>query len=126
MLVSDFDYELPPELIAQQPALERSGSRLLHLRADGTIEDLFFSDLERLVDSRDVLILNDTRVIKARLTGRKPSGGKVELFIETILGVREALALIRASHPSLPGSHITLGDDVRVTVQGRKDDLYRV
>ena len=126
MLVSDFDYELPPELIAQHPAPQRSGSRLLHLRADGAIDDLFFSDLPRLVDSRDVLILNDTRVIKARLGGRKQSGGKLELFIETILGAREALALIRASHAPLPGSEITVGDDVRVTVQGRENDLYRV
>ena len=126
MLVSDFDYELPPELIAQQPALERSGSRLLHLRTDGAIDDRVFSDLPSLVDSRDALVLNDTRVIKARLAGRKPSGGKVELFIERGLGAREALALIRASHPPAPGSEITVGEDVRVTVQSRENDLYRV
>lgn len=126
MLVSDFDYELPEELIAQQPAARRSHSRLLHLRADGAIDDLAFYDLPRLVDSRDALVLNDTRVIKARLAGRKPSGGKVELFIETILGAREALALIRASHAPAPGSEITVGDDVRVAVQARENDLYRV
>lgn len=126
MLVSDFDYELPAELIAQQPALERCGSRLLHLRADGSIDDLLFSDLPSLVDSRDAMVLNDTRVIKARLDGRKPSGGKVELFIETILGPREALALIRASHAPRPGSEITVGDDIRVTVHGRENDRYRV
>ena len=126
MLVSDFDYELPAELIAQQPAPQRSRSRLLHLRAEGAIDDLVFSDLPRLVDSRDVLVLNDTRVIKARLAGRKPSGGKLELFIERIVGPREALALIRASHPPAPGSEITVGDGVRVTVQSRENDLYGV
>jgi S-adenosylmethionine:tRNA ribosyltransferase-isomerase len=126
MLVSEFDYELPAELIAQQPAAQRSSSRLLRLHADGAIEDLAFADLPRLVDARDALVLNDTRVIKARLTGRKTSGGKIELFVARILGPREALALVRASHPPAAGSSLVIGDDVRVSVQGRDQDLYRV
>ena len=126
MLVSEFDYELPAELIAQHPATQRSGSRLLHLHAGGAIDDLAFSDLPGLVDARDVVVLNDTRVIKARLAGRKASGGRIELFVERRLGPREALALIRASHAPPPGSELCVGDDIRVTVQGREDDLYHV
>src|SRR5688572_5987581 len=73
MLVSEFDYELPAELIAQHPSPQRSTSRLLHLHADGAMDDLVFSDLPRLVGARDALVLNDTRVLKARLAGRKAS-----------------------------------------------------
>jgi len=126
MLVSEFDYELPAELIAQHPAPERRASRLLHLRADGAIDDLAFSDLARLVDERDVLVLNDTRVIKARLAGHKASGGRIELFVERIVAPREALALIRASHPPAAGSVLLVGGAVRVTVVSREQDLYRV
>jgi S-adenosylmethionine:tRNA ribosyltransferase-isomerase len=126
MLVSEFDYALPPALIAQHPAPQRSASRLLRLRADGGLEDLAFGDLPGLVDARDCLVLNDTRVIKARLAGRKHSGGKVELLVERILGPQEALALIRASHPPAAGAEITVGDGVKVTVEGRVEDLYRV
>jgi S-adenosylmethionine:tRNA ribosyltransferase-isomerase len=123
---SEFDYELPAELIAQQPAAQRSSSRLLRLdAATGALEDLAFSDFPRLLDRRDVLVLNDTRVIKARLAGRKASGGKIELFVERVLGEREALALIRASHPPPAGSELEIGD-VRVRVLGREGDLYRV
>src|SRR3970282_1848886 len=96
MLVSEFDYALPPGLIAQHPAAQRSASRLLRLHASGALEDLAFADLPSLVDSRDALVLNDTRVIKARLAGRKTSGGKIELFVERVSGAREALALIRS------------------------------
>src|SRR5580765_2271634 len=125
MLVSEFDYELPAELIAQHPPRERRASRLLHLRADGAIEDLAFADLPRLVDGRDALVLNDTRVIRARLAGRKASGGRIELFVERIVAPREALALIRASHPPAAGSELLVGG-VRVTVISRDQDLYRV
>src|SRR5258705_3931677 len=104
MLVSEFDYELPPELIAQQPAAERAASRLLRLdAASGAIEDLAFSDLPSLLGARDAVVLNDTRVIKARLAGRKRSGGKIEGFIARALSPRQALALIRASHPPAAG-----------------------
>jgi S-adenosylmethionine:tRNA ribosyltransferase-isomerase len=127
MLVSEFDYELPPELIAQHPAKERAASRLLHLHApSGALEDLAFGELPQLVDSLDAVVINDTRVLKARLFGRKPSGGKVEVLVERALGPREALALIRAGHSPKPGVQVLLGDDVRITVEGRADDLYRV
>ena len=120
MLVSEFDYELPAALVAQHPAPQRSASRLLHLQADGSIEDLAFPDFPRLVDARDALVLNDTRVIRARLRGRKKSGGRVELFIERILGTREALALIRASHAPGTGAELLVGGGgVAVKVEGR-------
>ena len=125
MLVSEFDYELPPELIAQHPAAERSASRLLHLEANGKISDLRFQDLPARVDERDALVLNDTRVIRARLFGNKPSGGRVELFVERTLGPREALALMRAGHSPRAGTEVLVGD-VTATVEGREGDLYRV
>jgi len=127
MRVADFDYALPEELIAQQPAAERSQSRLLHLDArTGAIADLRFTDLPRLVAPRDVLVLNDTRVIKARLAGRKVTGGRIELFVERVGGEREVLALIRASHAPRPGDRVVVGDGVRAEVLAREDDLYRL
>jgi len=127
MLVSEFDYELPPELIAQQPAPERTASRLLRLdAASGALQDLGFAELPSLLGARDALVLNDTRVIKARLAGRKHSGGKIEIFVERTLGSREALALVRASRPPAAGSELLVGDGVVVKVEGRAQDLYKV
>jgi len=126
VLVSEFDYELPAALIAQHPLPQRSASRLLRLdAATGFLQDLRFSDLPELVDQRDVLVLNDTRVVKARLAGRKCSGGKVELFVERALGPREAMALIRASHPPAPGSELFI-ENTSVKVEGRHGELYKV
>jgi S-adenosylmethionine:tRNA ribosyltransferase-isomerase len=127
MLVSEFDYELPPELIAQHPAPERTASRLLRLdAASGALEDLAFRDFPALVGPRDALVLNDTKVVKARLAGRRASGGKVEVFFERALGAREALALIRASRAVRAGGELLVGDGVGVTVLGREGELYRV
>ena len=127
MRVAEFDYALPAELIAQRPSPERTASRLLHLdAASGELRDLAFADLPALVDARDALVLNDTRVIKARLAGRKASGGKIELFVERVTGAREALALIRSSHAPRAGAELVVGDGARVTVVGREADLYRV
>jgi S-adenosylmethionine:tRNA ribosyltransferase-isomerase len=126
MLVSEFDYDLPPELIAQHPAPQRTASRLLHLNAaNDTLRDLAFTDLPGLVDARDVVVLNDTRVVKARLAGAKQSGGKIELFVERALGARDALALIKASHPPATGSEVLVGD-VPIAIVGREGELYRV
>lgn len=126
MLVSEFDYDLPPELIAQHPAPRRTASRLLHLdAATGSLRDLAFTDLPGFVDARDVVVLNDTRVIKARLAGRKQSGGRIELFVERVLGARDALALIKASHPPATGSEIVV-DDIPISIAGRDGELYRV
>lgn len=126
MLVSEFDYELPPELIAQHPVPQRSASRLLHLDANtGALADLKFTDLPRLVGPEDVVVLNDTRVVKARLAGRKASGGGIELFVERALDERSALALIKASRPLRTGSQVLI-EDVSVRIEGREGELYRV
>jgi S-adenosylmethionine:tRNA ribosyltransferase-isomerase len=125
MLVSEFDYELPAELIAQHPASQRTASRLLHVDSRGALRDLNFTDLPRLVEARDVVVLNDTRVIRARLRGRKPSGGQVELFVERILGEREALALMRAGHSPRRGTLVEVGE-AQAEVLGREGELYRV
>ena len=126
MQLSEFDYALPAELIAQHPAAQRSASRLLHLEAStGELRDLRFTDLPQLVDERDTVVLNDTRVVKARVFGRKPSGGAVEILVERPLDGREALALMRAGHSPKPGTEVRIGD-VRATVLGRAGELYRV
>jgi S-adenosylmethionine:tRNA ribosyltransferase-isomerase len=123
--VSEFDYELPAELIAQHPAPSRSASRLLHLEPGGRLHDRLFTDLPELVDERDTLVLNDTRVIKARLFGRKPSGGQIEVFVERIVAPRVALALMRAGHPPKAGTEVLIGE-VKASVEDREGELYRV
>jgi len=127
MRVSDFDYALPEELIAQHRAAERTHSRLLHFDARaGSLRDLRFADLPDLVAPPAVLVVNDTRVIKARLDGTKRTGGRIEVMVERVTGEHEALALIRASHPPQAGAELFVGDGVRVLVLGRQEDLYRV
>jgi S-adenosylmethionine:tRNA ribosyltransferase-isomerase len=127
MKLEDFDYALPPELIAQLPAAERTASRLLHLDgASGAIRDLRFPDIAGLISPDDVVVLNDTRVIKARLTGRKATGGKIELLVERVLGADEVLAQIRASHVPQEGSGIVLDAGARVTVLGRHAGFVRL
>jgi S-adenosylmethionine:tRNA ribosyltransferase-isomerase len=126
VLVSEFDYELPPELVAQHPAPQRSASRLLRLNAaNGSLEDLKFSDLPRFLGPGDAIVLNDTRVVKARLIGRKASGGKVELFVERALDKRQALALIKASHAPAVGSDILI-NEIAARVEAREGEVYRV
>ena len=127
MKLSDFDYPLPPELIAQAPAAERTASRLLHLDgATGSLRDRAFRDVVELVGANDVLVLNDTRVIKARLLGRKTSGGKVEVLVERVLAADEVLAQMRVSHPPRPGDTITLAGAVTATVTGRDGAFFRL
>ncbi len=127
MRVADFDYALPEALIAQHPPAQRRASRMLYLDGpSGTLGDLKFADLPQHLAFGDVLVLNDTRVIKARLAARKSTGGKLEVFIERQAGTHEAFALIRASHPLRVGTTISIGDCVSATVLGRESDLYRV
>ncbi len=128
LTLADFDFELPAELIAQHPLPDRAASRLLHV-GGGHVEDLVFADLPRLVSPGEVLVFNDTRVIRARLLGRKPSGGRVEALIERVLDDRHALALLRTSHRPKPGTTILFGDGddcVAATVTGRDDDLFEL
>ncbi|MFC5302489.1 tRNA preQ1(34) S-adenosylmethionine ribosyltransferase-isomerase QueA [Azospira restricta] len=118
LTVDDFDFPLPPELIAQHPAAERSGSRLLHV-AGARLTDLRFADLPSLLAPGDLLVFNDTRVIRARLFGQKDSGGQVEVLVERIVDARHALAQVRASKSPKPGTRLRLADAFEVTVTGR-------
>jgi S-adenosylmethionine:tRNA ribosyltransferase-isomerase len=122
LTLTDFDYELPPELIAQHPLPDRAASRLLHVTSNG-LEDRRFADIEQLFAPGDLLVFNDTRVIKARLLGRKPSGGKVEALVERVLEPTLALALVRTSHRPAPGATFDF-DGARATVEGRRDDFF--
>jgi S-adenosylmethionine:tRNA ribosyltransferase-isomerase len=125
MRVADFDFDLPDELIAQFPPALRGASRLLHI-ARGALRDMQFADLPSLLHANDLLVLNDTRVIKARLFGTKQTGGRVELLVERVLDEFEALAFIRASHAPLPGSEIILDGTLHVDVLARQDDMTRL
>ena len=127
MRLDDFDYDLPPELIAQAPAAARSASRLLHLDgATGVLHDYRFADVGELLQPGDLLVLNDTRVIKARLTGRKASGGRIEVLIERVLNAHEVHAQMRASKAPQAGSTLLLDGDVEATVIGREGDLWQL
>jgi len=128
MHLTDFDYHLPDELIAQHPAAERTGSRLLHLDGiTGLFSDRRFRDLPDLLSPGDVLVFNDTRVIKARLHGRKETGGRVEALVERVLaGGTRALVHARASKSPLPGTRILFADNVVATMVGRVDDLFEL
>ena len=118
LTLDDFDFDLPPELIAQHPAPERSASRLLHVDGDMQ-QDRNFADLPQLVKPGDLLVFNDTRVIKARLFGQKESGGQIELMIERIVDRHHAVGQIRASKSPKPGSRIVLENAFSLTVTGR-------
>lgn len=125
MQTRDFDFELPQELIAQFPLPERSGSRLLYLDgASGELQDRQFSDLPCFIRAGDVLVFNDTRVIKARLHGIKDSGGRVEVLVERVVDERRALAHIRASHAPRPNSGLLLEGKIPVVVLEQRDNLY--
>lgn len=125
--LSFFDYHLPEELIAQQPAATRTGSRLLHLDAQGHHHDQLFTDLPQLLKAGDLLVFNNTQVIKARLQGHKESGGKVEVLIERVLNEHQAVAHIRASKAPKTGTRLLFAEGALVlTVTGRDDALFDV
>jgi S-adenosylmethionine:tRNA ribosyltransferase-isomerase len=124
---SEFHYDLPPELIAQAPLPERRLSRLLVLDgATGGIADRRFADLPQLLAPGDLLVLNDTRVLPARLIGRKPSGGRVELLLERVTGPRRALMQVRASHAPKAGAAIELSGGAHARVEGRRAQLFEL
>ena len=125
MRTSDFDFELPAELIAQHPAQHRNASRLLCLNGNsGALHDAMFRELPGLLAPGDLLIFNDTRVIKARLTGQKDSGGKVEVLVERIVDDQHVLAHIRASHALKPGGRVTLARAFEAELVERQDALF--
>ncbi|HSR01683.1 MAG TPA: tRNA preQ1(34) S-adenosylmethionine ribosyltransferase-isomerase QueA, partial [Methylophilaceae bacterium] len=127
MKTQDFDFHLPEHLIAQHPTESRSASRLLYLNPlTGDIVDEQFINITDHFSSKDLLIFNDTRVIKARLFGKKATGGTVEVLIERLLNDHEAYALIRSSRSPKSGSLLRLAEILDVEVIGRNGDLFHV
>ena len=124
MLLSDFDYELPDELIARYPASARRASRLLVPGIDP--QDRQFADLPSLLSPEDLLVFNDTRVIRARLRGVKDTGGRVELLVERIGGDLDATAQLRASKPPREGTEIRFAGGATATVLGRSKNLFKL
>jgi S-adenosylmethionine:tRNA ribosyltransferase-isomerase len=121
---TDFHFDLPKELIAQRPTEQRSASRLLALEADGSYQDLSFSDLPSLLNPGDLLVFNDTRVVPARVHGKKDSGGRIELLLERALDENRALVQAKASKGLSLNASIELPGGVRAGVVGREGDLY--
>jgi S-adenosylmethionine:tRNA ribosyltransferase-isomerase len=125
MRTADFSYDLPEELIAQEPLPERRQSRLLCVDIEtGSLEDRFFVELPSLLAAGDLLVFNDTRVVPARLVGHKQSGGRVELLIERFRGANVVLAHLRASKSPRPGTELLLEQGVRARVEGREGELF--
>jgi len=121
--LSDFDFHLPAELIAQAPLPDRSASRLLHVDGSRLI-DRQFTDIVELLQPGDLMVFNDTRVLKARLFGSKATGGKIEVLIERVLDDRTALAQVRASKTPRPGTRLTLADSFDVEVGERAGEFF--
>ncbi|OOY34563.1 tRNA preQ1(34) S-adenosylmethionine ribosyltransferase-isomerase QueA [Solemya velum gill symbiont] len=126
MKPTDFQFELPEELIAQFPPEKRGDSRLLSLNSsNGTVDDKHFSDLPDMLDEGDLLVFNDTRVMKARLHGVKETGGQVEILVERLLDDSYALAHVRASKSPKPGTRLLIDDGI-IEVRGREGDLFEL
>ena len=121
--LSDYDFDLPQHLIAQTPLPERGASRLLHVDGERLI-DRHFGDLADLLNPGDLLVFNDTRVLKARFFGVKASGGKVEVLVERVLDTRTVLAQVRASKSPLPGGSMRLADAFDVQVGERAGEFF--
>src|ERR1700687_2896593 len=127
MRLSDFDYVLPRELIAQHPMSERTASRLLHVDGrTGALVDRVFSDIVSLLEANDVLVVNDTRVIKARLRGRKESGGQVELLVERVRDAQRALAQVRSSKTPRPGQRLLFAAGIEAEVLAREGEFFEL
>jgi S-adenosylmethionine:tRNA ribosyltransferase-isomerase len=127
MKKSDFFYQLPESLIASKPLANRSDSRLLQLnKATGQVTDSLFSEFVELLDAKDLLVFNDTKVIPARLFGEKATGGKLEILIERIEGPRLALAHIKASKAPKADSVLFLDKEAQCRVLAKEHDLYRL
>ncbi|MDC9819282.1 tRNA preQ1(34) S-adenosylmethionine ribosyltransferase-isomerase QueA [Pectobacterium polonicum] len=129
MRVTDFSFELPESLIAHYPQAERSGCRLLSLDGPtGNLTHGVFTDLLNKLNPGDLLVFNNTRVIPARLFGRKASGGKLEVLVERVLDDHRVLAHVRASKAPKPGTELLLGDDesVKATMAARHDALFEL
>ena len=125
MRTDEFNFDLPQHLIAQHPPKQRGASRLLHIHG-GDVEHRMFADLPGLLREQDLLVLNNTRVIKARLFGKKESGGQVEVLVERILNEHEVWAQVRASKSPQAGGRLLLADSIGVTVLGRAGEFYHL
>ena len=125
MRTDEFSFDLPPHLIAQHPPKQRGASRLLHIKGEG-VEHRMFAELAEMLGEHDLLVLNDTRVIKARLFGKKDSGGQVEVLVERILDEHEVWAQVRASKSPQAGGRLLLADCIGVTVLGRVGEFYHL
>ncbi|MFY9328877.1 MAG: tRNA preQ1(34) S-adenosylmethionine ribosyltransferase-isomerase QueA [Georgfuchsia sp.] len=125
LTLDDFDYHLPQELIAQAPLPQRSASRLLVMRGS-SIEDLTFTALAQLLQPGDLIVMNNTRVLHARLLGQKESGGQIEVLVERLLGEDEVLAQVRASKPLRAGGKLLLEGKIKVEVLGREGEFYHL
>jgi S-adenosylmethionine:tRNA ribosyltransferase-isomerase len=127
MRTQDFDFILPDALIAQHPADARNASRLLHLDGcSGQLADKLFVDLPDFLSAGDLLVFNDTRVIKARLFGHKATGGNIEMLVERVLDAHTVLAHIRASRAPKIDTRLKLANAIDAEVIGREDDLFQV
>ena len=127
MLLENFEYDLPKELIAQKPLHRRSDSRLLCVTREGQLTDKHVRDLPDLLQPGDLLVFNDTRVFKARLNAVKAgSGGRVEIVVERLLGPSRCLAMIRSSNPVRAGSELLTSSGYRLQVQSRASDFYEL
>ena len=127
MKTSDFEFDLPEQLIAQHPLPERSASRLLTLdRANGRISDRRFAELPDLLRADDLLVFNNTRVIPARLWAAKSSGGRVEIMLERLIDARMALAQLRANRKPALDSELVIEGNVRLRVVGREGEFWRL
>lgn len=121
---ADFDYDLPEELIAQQPPAERSAGRLLVVDPGAALADRGIRDLDGLLTAGDLLVVNESRVIPARVHGRKASGGRIEMLVERLLGAREALVQLRASHAPLPQATLDFGAGYTAQVIERRGPFH--
>ena len=127
MQLSDFSFDLPDELIARYPLDRRSASRLLHLDAQGQYHDHTFTDILDLLEEGDLLVLNDTKVMKARLKGKRATGGAIEVLVERMLDTHTAHCHIKSSNSPKAGAELYIGvDAVPVTVKGRHENLFIV
>ena len=125
MRTDDFEFDLPEKLIAQHPPAQRGSSRLLEV-GQAVLKDSLFTDFEGLLYKHDVLVLNDTRVLKARLFGEKESGGKIEILVERVLNDHEVLAQVRASKTPRAGSRLLIAEKLRVRVLGRAGEFFHL
>lgn len=126
MRLADFDFELPEHLIAQHPPAERGSSRLLAALPDRPLSDHIFTELPDFIGADDLLIFNNTKVMKARLFGQKASGGKIEALIERVLDEHTALAHIRSSKSPKPDSELHFDGGLHAVMQAREGELFRL